>query len=123
MFLRNKKNLPEMVRNTRNNDSQSSPSNPSMVDATLEVTSQQNPQVTPTVAVSHIETLGATMPTHVFLTIPTAASTVAAAAQSQVGFRSQSYPNTWFFDRNQPYSLPSSFMAGLHTNPSSFQRV
>jgi hypothetical protein len=62
MFLRNKKQLPEMVRNTHNNDSQSSPSNPSMADATLEVTSQQqNPQVTLTVDVSHIEALGATM--------------------------------------------------------------
>jgi len=58
MFLRNKKQLPEMVCNTRNNDSQSSPSNPSMSDATLEVTSQQqNPQVTPTVGVSHTEAL------------------------------------------------------------------
>jgi hypothetical protein len=109
-----------MVRNTRNNDSQSSPSNPSVADAALEVTSQQNPQVTPIVGVSHTETLGATMPIHVSSTIPAAASTSSTAAQSQVGFGSQSYPNTWFFDRNQPYGMPSSFMAGLHTNPSSF---
>jgi len=86
----------------------------------LEVTSQQSSQVTPTVGVSHTETLGATMPTHVSSTIPATTSAVAAAAQSQVGFRSQSHPNTWFFDRSQPYGMPSSFMAGLHTNPSSF---
>jgi len=60
------------------------------------------------------------MPTHVSSTIPTVASTIVVAAQSQVGFVSQSYPNTWFFDRNQPYGIPSSFMAGLHTNPSSY---
>jgi len=48
MFLRNKKQLPKMVRPTRNNVSQSSPSNPPVADATLEVTLQQNPQVTPT---------------------------------------------------------------------------
>jgi len=53
MFLRSKKKLPEMVHNTRNSDSQFSPSNPQMADATLEVTSQQNQQVTPTVGVSH----------------------------------------------------------------------
>jgi len=123
MFLRNKKQLPEMVRHTRNNGSQSSPSNPSMVDATLEATSQQNPQVAPTVGTSHTEALGATMPTHVSSTIPVASSTVVAAAQSQVGFGSQSYPNTWFFFyRNQPYGVPSSFMVGLHTNPSSFSK-
>jgi len=70
-----------MVRNTRNNDSQSSPSHPSMADATLEVTSQpQNPQVTPTIGVSHIEVPGATVPTHVSSTIPTATSTVAATS-------------------------------------------
>jgi len=83
-----------MVHNARNNDSQSSPSNPPMTDAT--------------------------MPTHVSSTIPAAASTVVAAAQSQVCFGSQSYPNTWFFDRNQLYVMPSSFMEDLHTNPSSF---
>jgi len=60
------------------------------------------------------------MPTHVSSTIPVIASTVVAAAQSQVGFGSQSYPNTWFFDRNQPYGMASSFMAGLDTNPSPF---
>jgi len=70
--------------------------------------------------VSHTETLGATIPIHVSSTIPAAASTFVAAAQSQVGFGSQSYPNTWFFDRNQLYGMPSSFMTGLHTNPSSF---
>jgi hypothetical protein len=84
-----------------------------MTDATFEVTSQQNPHVTPTVGVSRTEALGATMPTHVSSTKPAAASTVAAAAQSQVGFGSQSYPNTWFFDRNQPYGMPTSFIAGL----------
>jgi len=83
-----------MVCNARNNDSQSSPSNPPMIDAT--------------------------MPTHVSSTIPVEASTVVAAAQSQVGFGSQSYPNTWFFDRNQLYVMPSSFIEDLHTNPSSF---
>ena len=62
------------------------------------------------------------MPTHVSLTIPAAASTVVVATQSQVGFGSQPYPNTWFFDRNQPYGMPSSFMAGLHTIPSSLFR-
>jgi len=68
-----------MVCNTRNNDAQFSPSHPSMADATLEVTSQQqNPQVTATVGVSHTETLGATMPTHVSLTTHAEASTVAA---------------------------------------------
>jgi hypothetical protein len=78
-----------------------------MADVTLEVTSQQqNPQVTPTVGMSHTETLGATMPTHVYSTIPAAASTVATAAQSQVGFGCQSYPNTWFFDRNQLHGMP-----------------
>jgi len=67
----------------------------------LEVTSQQqNPQVTPNVGVSYTETQGAMMPTHVSSTIPAATSTVVVAAQSQVGFGSQSYPNTWFFDRN-----------------------
>jgi len=80
MFLRSKKKLPEMVHNTRNSDSQFSPSNPQMADATLEVTSQQNQQVTPTVGVSHTEALGETMPTHVSSTIPAVASTVAAAA-------------------------------------------
>jgi len=44
-----------MVRNTHNNGSQSSPSNQSVAYATLEVTSQQKPQVTPTVGVSHTE--------------------------------------------------------------------
>jgi len=84
-----------MVRNTRNNNLQSSPSNPSVADATLKVTSQQqNPQVTPIVGVSHTETLGATMPSHVSLTIHVVASTAAASTHSQVGFGSQSYPNT-----------------------------
>ena len=91
-----------------------------MTDATLEVTSQQNPQVKPTVDVSHTKALVETMSSQVSSTIPAAASTVVAAAQSQVGFRSQSHPNTWFFNRNQPYGMPSSFMAGLHTNLSSF---
>jgi len=50
-----------MVRNTRNNDSQSSLSDPPMAYATLEVTSQQNPQVTSTTGVSRTEPLGATM--------------------------------------------------------------
>jgi len=50
-----------MVRNTRNNDSQSSLSDPPMAYATLEVTSQQNPQVTSTAGVSRTEPLGATM--------------------------------------------------------------
>jgi len=40
-----------MVHNTRNNDSQSCPSDPPMVDATLEVTSQQSPEISPTVGV------------------------------------------------------------------------
>jgi hypothetical protein len=70
-----------MVHNTSNSDSQSSPSHPSMADATLEVTSQpKNLQVKPTVGVSHMETLGATMPTHVSSTIPAGASTVIVAA-------------------------------------------
>ena len=87
---------------------------------TLEVTSQQNPQVTPSVGVSRTEALGATMPIHISSTLPTATSIVAAAAQSLVGFGSQSHPNTWFFDRNKPYIMLSSFMASLHTNPISF---
>jgi len=70
--------------------------------------------------VSHTETLGAMIPTHVSSTIPATTSTVAAAAQSQVGFGSQSYPNTWFSNRYQLYDIPSSFMIGLLTNPSSF---
>jgi len=123
MFLRSKKKLQEMVCNTRNSDSPSSPSHPLMVDATLKVTSQQqSPQVMPTIGVSHVESLGSTMPTHVSSTIPAAASTVVAAAQSKVGFGSQSYPNAWFFGRNQPYGMPSSFTVGLYTNPSSFSK-
>jgi len=61
-----------MVCNTRNNDSQSSPSNPSVANATLEVTSQKNPQLTPTVGVSCKEDLGAMMLAHVSSTIPAA---------------------------------------------------
>jgi len=119
MFLRSKKKLPEMVRKTRKSDSQSSPSRLAMTDATLEITSQpQNLQVAPNVGVSHIETLGATMPTHVSSTILAAASTVVAAAQSQVGFGNQPYPSTRFFDRNQLYGMPTSFMAGLHFSES-----
>ncbi|KEH25961.1 hypothetical protein MTR_6g038440 [Medicago truncatula] len=62
------------------------------------------------------------MPTHISSTIPATTSTVAATAQSQVGFRSQSYPNTWLFDRNQPYGMSSSFTKDLHTNSSSFSK-
>jgi len=80
MFLRSKRQLPQMVRLTRNNDSPSSPTIPSMADATFKATSQQNPQVMPTVGVSYREAMGATMFAHVSSTISAATSTVVVAA-------------------------------------------
>jgi hypothetical protein len=86
MFLRNKKQLPEIVRPLRNNDSPSSPTMASMADTTFDATSQQSPQVTPTIGASHTETMGAIIPVHISSTMHALVSTVAATAQSNASF-------------------------------------
>jgi len=88
-----------------------------------DATSQQNPQAMPILGSSYTEGVGATIPTHVSSTTPAAALSIAAAPQSNASFGGLSQ-GSWFFDpanhRSNPYGMPSSFMVGLHTNPSSF---
>jgi len=113
-----------MVRPSNNNASPSSPTIASMFDATFDVTVQQSPQATPTVSASYTETMGTTIPANVSSTIPAFASTVDAVAQSNASFGGQPNQSLWAFDpinhRNQPYGMPSSFMEGLHTDPSIY---
>jgi len=124
MLLRNKKQLPEMVHPSRNNDSPSSPTMASMADTTFDVTSQQILQVTPTIGASHDEMLGVTMPSHISSTMPALALTHAAAAQTNASFGAQPNQSLWTFDPlnniNYPYGMPPSFMVGHHTNPSIY---
>jgi len=124
MFLRNKKELSEMVCPSRNNDSPSSRTIALMADATFDAISKQTPQATPTIGASYDETMGATILVHISSTMPASASTVVAAAQSNASFGAQLNQSLWAFDlinhMNQPYGMPSSFMVGHHTNPSTF---
>jgi len=62
MFLRSKRQLPEMVRPPSHNDSPSSPMIASMSHATFDATTQQSSQATPTVGASYTETIGTTTP-------------------------------------------------------------
>ncbi|KEH15977.1 hypothetical protein MTR_0401s0010 [Medicago truncatula] len=56
--------------------------------------------------------------------MPASASNFASAAQSNVSFGAQPNHSLWTFDpinhMNHPYGMPSSFMVGHHTNPSTY---
>jgi hypothetical protein len=111
-----------MVRSTRSNDPPSSPTWASMENTSLNVSSQQSPQTTPSHGANVDETVGATIPAHISSTVPVTTLTVAAVIQSNANFGNLLVQNLWSFDtsnlRNQPYGMHPSFMMGLHNNPS-----
>nr|ABD32458.2 hypothetical protein MtrDRAFT_AC151521g51v2 [Medicago truncatula] len=69
-----------------------------MADTTFDATSLQSPQVTPTVGAGYDETTGGTIPAHISSTMPTSASIVVAAAQSNASFGAQLHESLWAFD-------------------------
>ena len=112
-----------MVRSTRSNDPPSITTRASMESTSLNVIPQQSPQTTPSHGTNVDERVEATFPTHVSSTTPVTTSTVAAVTQSNANIVNP-LVNPWSFDplslRNQPYGMPTSYMAGLHNNPSNF---
>jgi len=124
MFLRNRKKLSEMVCSTRSNDLPSSPTRASMENTSLNVIPQQSPQTTPSHGANVDETVGATIPAHISSTITITTSTV---TQSNVDFGDPLVQNPWSFDpsnlMNQPYGMPTSYMAGPHNNPSNVSKT
>jgi len=111
-----------MVRSTRSNDPPSSPTRASMDSSLLNVNPQRSPHTTPSHGANVDETVGETFPAQISSTVPVTTSMVAAVTQSNVNFNNPLVQNPWSFDlsnlRNQPYGISSSFMMGLHNNPS-----
>jgi len=112
-----------MVRSSRSNDPPPSPTRASMENTSLKVIPQQSPQTTPSHGTNVDEMVGATIPAHISSTIPVTTSMVVAVRQSNVNFGNPLVQIPWSFDpsnlRNQPYGMPTSFMEGLHNNPSN----
>jgi len=97
-----------------------------MENTSLNVIPQQSPQTTPSHGTNVDKTMGAMIPAHISSTIPVTTSTVAAVTQSNANFGNPLVQNRWSFDpsnlRNQPYGMPTSYMVGLHNNPSSVSK-